>query len=335
MRILVVYNDAQVLASGTAEDLVCEQESKVIAPLVSSALETRGHSVTLLSVTLNFWEDLRALHPHPELVFNLAEGFGGANANEPLVPAMLEALGVPFTGASAHNMYLTLDKEKTKLVARGYAIPTPPHQVLRSASDPIDPRLRYPLIVKPIRREASIGIHEDNVALDVDALLRSVRRLLKIYGEPVLVEEFIVGREISVGIVGNPPNLHVFPPLEFLFPDSLRPEIAIRSYAYKWGGKREVMVRAQLDERTSRKLVELSKTAFATTECRDYARMDFRIDASGQAYLLEVNYNPGIGPNNEELNNTMTMMASFDGRSFEDLVCWISEVAAARQMAAS
>lgn len=331
MRIVIAYNDAQLLASGTPDDLLCEQESKLIAPLIARTLSSRGHSVELLSTTLDFWENLKALRPPPELVFNLAEGFGGTNANEPVVPAILEALGVPFTGASAHNMYLTLDKEKTKLVVQGYGIPTPPYQVLRCATDALDPALSYPLIVKPIRKEASIGIHEENVVLDAKALLKRIQKLLELYRQPVLVEHFIIGREISVGVIENPPNLHVFPPLEFLFPDSHRPEAALRTYSYKWGGKKEVMVRAQLDERTSRQLVEMSKIAFVAAECRDYARMDFRIDALGQPYLLEINYNPGIGPNTDELNNTLTMMASFEGYSFEDLVSWIVEVAAARE----
>jgi D-alanine-D-alanine ligase len=100
----------------------------------------------------------------------------------------------------------------------------------------------------------------------------------------------------------------------------------IRSYEYKWGGKKEQMVQADLPEATVSLLKAYTKLAFVTTDCRDYARVDYRLDSDGKPFLLEVNYNPGIGPNTHGLNNTLTMMASFDGWSFEDLVERIIEL---------
>jgi D-alanine-D-alanine ligase len=135
-----------------------------------------------------------------------------------------------------------------------------------------------------------------------------------------MVEKFIQGREISVGVIGNPPDLHVFPPLEFLFDSAESEYEKIRSYEYKWGGEKEQMVKTDLPADTIRRLAEYTTTCFVATECRDYARMDYRIDQDGGIFLLEVNYNPGIGPNTHGLNNTLTKMASFEGCSFEDLV---------------
>jgi D-alanine-D-alanine ligase len=145
----------------------------------------------------------------------------------------------------------------------------------------------------------------------------------------VLIEEFIDGREISVGVIGNGSNIRILPALEFLFPDATCPEECIRSYEYKWGGRKEVMVEASLDPATMAILRSWTLLMFKACECRDYARMDFRV-TSDRIFLLEVNYNPGIGPNSHGLNNTLTMMASFEGRSFEALVIEIVETAAAR-----
>lgn len=330
MRILILYNVARDVKKGTIEDLVCEQEIVIIVPLIVAILSARGHNVSTLETTFELWEQLKLYKPNIDLVFNLAEAFGGGNKDEPLIPAMLEALEIPFTGASAHNMYLTLDKEKTKLMARGYGIPVPEYQLFRTITDLRRKDLGFPLIVKPIREEASIGIHTDSVVNNDTDLHRKVDEVISHYRQPALVESFIVGREISVGVVGNVGSLHVFPPLEFLFVESNLSHQAIRSYEYKWGGGKEQMVQGELPERTVRLLLEYTERAFVVAECRDYARMDYRVTDDGSIYLLEVNYNPGIGPNTHGLNNTLTMMASFQGYSFDELIEWIVSTAACR-----
>jgi D-alanine-D-alanine ligase len=146
-----------------------------------------------------------------------------------------------------------------------------------------------------------------------------------------MAEKFIQGREISVGLIGNHPDLQVFPPLEFLFEEAKSEEEKIRSYEYKWGGKKEKMVRADLPAETAKQLKDYSKICFEKTDCRDYARIDYRIDPAGRIYFLEVNYNPGIGPNSHGLNNTLTKMASFNGYSFEDLIEKILLIAMRRE----
>ncbi len=331
MRILVLYNIARDLKKGTAMDLLCEREIEIIVPLVKTLLTGHGYQVETLETTLNLWEELKSRKGTFDLVLNMAEAFGGGNADEPLVPAMLEALGMPFTGAATHSMHLTLDKEKTKLVVQGYGIPVPEYQLFRSASDPLRADLAFPLIVKPVREEASIGIHADSVVVNEADLRRKVAQLVGLYRQPAIVEQFIAGREISVGVIGNGDALHVFPPLEFLFAEANSPLEAIRSYEYKWGGKKEQMVRAALLEEIAQRLSNYTKRAFVATECRDYARMDYRVTDQGAIYLLEVNYNPGIGPNTHGLNNTLTMMASLEGSGFEDLVEWIVKTAVHRE----
>ena len=330
MRILLLYNVARYVRKGAETDLSCEVEIKIIAPLVRDLLNAAGHSVELCEATYDLWEHLRRARSSFDLVFNLAEAFGGTNSYEPLVPAMLEALEIPYTGATAHNMTLTLDKVVTKRVAQSLGVRTPRYAVAFDALPEQVASLQFPLIVKPVREEASIGVTLDSIVFDTDALLDRVVHVHRLYRQPALIEEFIDGREISVGVVGNGANTRILPAIEFLFPDAPAPEQKIRSYEYKWGGRKEVMVEARLDQATLETLRTWTLLLFQACECRDYARMDFRVAADG-IYLLEVNYNPGIGPNTHGLNNTLTMMASFEGHGFEDLVMEIVEAAAARE----
>lgn len=329
MRILILYNLATQLKKGVLSDLICEQEITIIVPIVEKLLLERGYEVELLETTYNLWEDLKSRKSRIDMVLNLAEGFGGGNTHETLVPGMLEALDIPFTGASCSNMHLTLDKEKTKIILWQYGIPSPRHQMFFNKNERLREDIPFPLIVKPVREEGSIGIYANSVVSNEGDLYDRIAENIERYRQPALVEEFIDGREISVGIIGNDVDMQVFPPLEFLFEEAVSPLEKIRSYEYKWGGKKEKMIKAALDRNLAERLVEYSKVAYIVTGCRDYARMDYRVSGD-KIYLLEVNYNPGIGPNTNGLNNTLTMMASFERFSFEDLLEEIIKIAAKR-----
>jgi D-alanine-D-alanine ligase len=329
LRVLILYNVAKQLKKGIPSDLICEQEITIIVPLIVRLLRKKGYQIRTLKTTYNLWEDLRERKDSVDLVLNLAEGFGGGNTNETFVPAMLEALDIPFTGASSHNMYFTLDKEKTNIVLGQYGISSPSHQLFRNIKEQIRADMSFPLIVKPVREEASVGIYANSVVSNEEDLKLRIAEVLERYRQPALVEKFIDGREISVGIVGNNPDLHIFFPLEFLFKGSKSPLEKIRSYEYKWGGKKEQMVRANLPQAVIKRLLKYSRIAYIATDCRDYARIDYRVSGNN-IYLLEVNYNPGIGPNTHGLNNTLTMMASFENLSFDDLVENIIKTAAKR-----
>jgi D-alanine-D-alanine ligase len=326
MKILIVYNVATSLKKGVPQDLDCEHEIIIIVPLIKGILESAGHLVSTLECGIYLWERLKEFQNKIDIVFNLAESFGGTNADEPLVAAMLEALDFLFTGASATNMYLTLDKEKSKLVAKAYGIPVAPHIVTKQA-DMARLDFVFPVIVKPIREEASVGIYLNNVISNIDDLRSKIAHVIATYKQPALIEPFIRGRELSVGIIGNDSDLLVLPSLEFLFPQARAPEEAFRSYEYKWGGNKEVMVRANLPMQIETLLADYSRVAFQAMECRDYARMDYRLTATNEIYLLEVNHNPGIGPNTHGLNNTLTMMAEFVNMTFEQLILRLIEVA--------
>ncbi len=320
MRVLVLYNLATILKKGRQEDLACEQEITIIVPLVVELLRQRGYEVETLETDLNLWNELIRRKDQFDIVFNFAEGFGGANSQEVFVPALLEALEIRFTGASLRNFVLTRDKAKTNLILSTCGVPTPRRQVFYPDQEITEDNLHFPLIVKPVHEGASLGITYDSVVSGRDELITRVRNVFRLYRQPAIVEEFIRGREISIGCIGNRPNIRLLPPLEFVF-DRLTPVLKrMRSYEYKWGGGKEDMAKANLSEDVVRRLLEYTRTAFLVMDCQDYARMDYRLSDTGEVFLLEVNCNPGIGPNSHGLNNTLTMMASFEGCSFEDLI---------------
>lgn len=320
MKVLVLYNLATILKHGRQEDLVCEQEITIIVPLVAELLRQRGHKVETLETDLNLWSELKKRRDQFDIIFNLAEGFGGANSQEVFVPALLEALEIPFTGASLRNFVFTRDKGKTNLILGTYGVPTSRRRVFYPDQQIIEGNLRFPLIVKPVYEGASIGITYDSVVSNRDDLVRRVQSVFALYRQPALTEEFIGGREISVGCVGNRTNIRLFPPLEFVFDSSTPILRRMRSYEYKWGGGKEDMAKANLSKKMTYRFLEYTRTAFLVMDCQDYARMDYRLSDTGEIFLLEVNCNPGIGPNSHGLNNTLTMMASFEGYSFEDLI---------------
>src|ERR1019366_3831455 len=162
MKILILYNVATILKKGIPRDLDCEREIIVIVPLIKVALESAGHAVRTLECGFDLWQRLREFQNDVDIVLNMAEAFGGTNADEPLVPAMLEALNFAFTGASTANMCLTLDKEKSKLVAQAYGIPVAPYILVREADSIPTIDFDFPVIVKPVHEEASVGIYLDN-----------------------------------------------------------------------------------------------------------------------------------------------------------------------------
>jgi len=223
MRILILYNIATTIKKGDELDMVCEQEIQIILPIVATLLRAKGYEVETLETNYSLWENLKAKRASFDLVLNLAEAFGGTNSNEVLVPTMLEALEIPFTGATARNMTITLDKAQTKLIALANGVPTPTYQIFRDGTESLSQNLAFPLIVKPVREEASIGIRHDSVVRNLESLQRKTKEVFRLYRQPAIVESFVVGREISIGVIGNGQNLHVLPPLEFLFAEARTP----------------------------------------------------------------------------------------------------------------
>lgn len=302
---------------------------------IQDALGAAGHSVQRLAVEAKVAPVVGALDRNPpELVFNLAESFAGRSALESNVAALLNLLGLRYTGSSPAGLLLAGDKALTKKILSFHGIRSPQFATSYRGSVDWAGDIRFPLIVKPPQEDASIGITGKSIVRDLRELLSTMDALQSEYSSPVLVEEFVEGREFYVGVLGNatPEALPVIE-LDFSrFPQN-RPRIA--SWAAKWGedgesrGEEWEAAESVFPEDLSADLVarmnEAAVQAFQALRLRDYARVDLRVSADGEVFVLEVNPNCYL-----ERESEFARAAERSGLGHTALIARIVELAAAR-----
>ncbi|MBI5489472.1 MAG: ATP-grasp domain-containing protein [Deltaproteobacteria bacterium] len=267
---------------------------------VAGALAAEGFSVRLV----NLRDRLASLHAllrrdPPQAVLNLVESFRGDGGLESAVAGIYDLYGIPYTGATPFGLALCRRKSLTKQLLLANGVPTPRYRGIRGPHLPRHHGLHYPVIVKPGQGDASAGVGRDSVVHDLDGFTRAVQRVFETHGSPILIEEFIEGRELHVAILGNDPP-QVLPTLEYDFSDVPGGHPTIISYDVKWNPLKEVYHRvhevcpAQLPRRLEQRLHEIALQAWRVTGCRDYARLDMRLTPAGRPYVLEVNPNPDL-----------------------------------------
>lgn len=296
--------------------------SRATAEAVCAALRELGHLPLPLEAGFDLAGRLRELGP--DLVFNLATGLGEKKRQANVV-ALLEVCGVPFTGSPLESHVLALHKPLAKMVFRHWGIPTPAFQVFEDADAPLDPDLPFPVIVKPSSEGSGVGIGPEAVAGDEGALRAAVRRVLSGYGQPALAEQFVPGREFTVGVLGNDPP-QVLTPEELLLPAAEGGEAAVYGYLAK---ERDEVGRAcppDLPPEKRREIEALALLSFRALGCRDCARVDIRMDPAGRPFVLEVNTVPGLLPGYSELPR----VARASGLGYTDLIGRLVEEALAR-----
>lgn len=299
---------------GAPADIWADLDSEHTVEALAEALQQGGHEVIPLEGDLELYDKLRELKP--DIAFNICEGHRG-DSRESQVPAILEMLGIPYTGSKVLTLALTLDKPMCKRALIAEGLPTPPFQIFARPNELLDPSLRFPLIVKPSREGTGMGITRDSIVHDENALRRQIARVIAAYCQPTLVEEFVDGREATVGMLGNE-NLHIFPILEVDF-SPCPPEEAgiytsrVKTELYKVP---RYLCPAPLEDAVAGELRRLAVAAFRATGCLDMARVDFRLDREGRPWILEVNPLPGLSPGVSDL----VMMAEADGMSHTELV---------------
>ena len=339
---------------GMSPDQWDDLDSMETVQAIINALHESGHNAEFFEASIhpphNLVEKLHAYEP--DLCFNIAESHFG-DGRESQIPAVLEMLRIPYTGSKVLTLALALDKPMTKRVLTYHNLPTPEFQVFEAVDEPIDEdllndggELRFPLFVKPSREGTSVGITGESVVRTVAKLRAQVAAQLQRYHQPVLVEHFIEGREVTVGVVGNlrptaarrlnertapntlPEELTFLPPLE----------VDLGQYAASEGGVYTNRIKVELvdDFRyvcpadLSLELVTqlnlLAASVFRVTGCRDVARVDFRLSGD-QPYILEVNPLPGLNPGYSDL----CIQAHALGWSYSTLIRTIVDLAAERQ----
>ncbi len=297
------------------------EDFDTIHRLKKALSEIPGYTFSYLDNHATLLSSLR--YDPPQFVLNLCdEGFQNDAFKELHVPAYLEMLGIPYTGAGPACLGICYNKSLVRALAASLDIPVP----LETYFDPDDQAATipsiFPALVKPNWGDSSIGITKDAVVNTPEELMAHVRYLQDtLPGRSVLIQEFLSGPEYSVGIVGNPGlSIEILPILEVDY-SALPPELPkILGYESKWIPSSpywtDIRYReANLDEETTRKLHDYSNELFERLACRDYARFDFRTDANGEIKLLEVNPNPGWC-----WDGKFNIMAGFAGWRYADLL---------------
>jgi D-alanine-D-alanine ligase len=305
LEVILLYNEPSLEA--TDPDWASEAGVLESLAAVEAALRALGHRPRRLGLAEPVSTAVAQLPRFgpADVVFNLFEGFGGVGRGEAEITGLVELLGYPATGSPAECLALVRDKARTKWLLAGAGLPTPEFRLIAD-DDPLDEHDLGPLlargavIVKPAHEDASLGIGPDSIVSKQASLARQIERVRSRYG-PVLVEQFIVGREFNAAVValGEP---ELLPLAEIEFSGDARPGWQIVTYEAKWAAgsfaDRSTPPRcpARVDAATAERIGQLALAAFRLTGCRDYARIDMRMDAEGRVYVLEVNGNPDIGP---------------------------------------
>ena len=267
---------------------------------VTSTLREMGHDVRIVGVK----DDLTVIRGaveewKPHIAFNLLEGFHEVGAFDHNVVSYLELLRVPYTGCNPRGLMLARDKALSKTLMSYHRVPVPDFMVVHVGRKARRPkRMQFPLIVKSLTQEASIGISQASVVDDDDKLQERVKFIHTSIGTDAIVERYIAGRELYVGILGNQ-RLQVFPVWELhmtKMPDDahrIATERVKWSYKYqtKYGIKSDA---AQLPPETALRLQHLSRRVYRTLDLSGYARIDMRMDDTGKVYVLEANPNPQL-----------------------------------------
>jgi D-alanine-D-alanine ligase len=307
---------------------------------IASALESDEHRVQFCAGDHTLPVNLTNFQPH--ICFNIAEGIDG-DGREAQVPALCELMGIPYTASRVVANAISLDKTQTKRIWREYGLPTAPFREFGSLDGVANTALRFPLFVKPAREGTGMGVNPASVVRNHKQLKERVVWILDTYHQPALVEEYLPGREFTVGFIGNPgdpsqrrrPEIynahgyHWFPILEIDTQTSLTPGIYghdAKSKELTESGAPAYLCPADIPDRLHNRLVDLSKRAAQALNVYDVARVDFRLGAGGEPYLMEINTLPGLNPALSDL----CIMAAAEGLDYQVLITEILYLAAER-----
>lgn len=281
---------------------------------IVNVLKGMGHDAVFFEASIlppfNLIDRLREYKP--DLCFNISESHFG-DARESQIPSVLEMLQIPYTGSRVLSLAVALDKAMTKRVLQSHGLPTPEFQLFAAADEPIraellneDGALRFPLFVKPNAEGTSMGANADSIVRSVAELRERLAGHLQRYNQPILVERFISGREVMVGMIGNYPDLTFMPILELdhaaygakhsgVYTNEMKTVAGLDAYRYRCP--------APLTEAQTRELQRLAGETFRAIDCRDVSRVDFRLDAqdNDKPYILEINPLPGLNPGYSDL----------------------------------
>jgi D-alanine-D-alanine ligase len=305
----------------TRHDTYAEWDSEATILAVKTALEER-HKVTMIEATDHAPHQL--LDVRPDIVFNIAEGLRGPS-REAQIPAVLEMLGIPYTGSDPVTLGICLDKSRAKEILSFHRIPTPEFHVVASMAELGRITVSFPSVVKPLHEGSSKGVLNSSIVRTQQELEAQVERVLSDYDEPALIEKFLPGREFTVAMLGNGPTLRVFPIIEIRLdklPAGVNP---LYSYEAKWVWDQldhpvdMYDCPAKIDADLERRIRETCLNVFRVLRCRDWCRIDLRLDEDNIPHVIELNPLPGILPDPDD-HSSFPMAARGAGLSYNAML---------------
>jgi D-alanine-D-alanine ligase len=327
LKVLVVYNIVDLLDKGHPDDILAEKEPLLVEEAVEKSLRAHGHEVVAVPIRDQLWEPLRQFDPNEWLIFNLCESIRDKSYLEPYVISVYEYLHFRYTGSSRLTLSTCLNKARTKEILKAHGIPTAPFQVITPPT--VQRQLDFPLFVKPVAEDASLGITVNSVVETERELRQQVRFIWDTYRQPALVESFIDGREFNVTLLGNE-NPRVLPLSEINFRHIEDPRKRIVTFKGKWIADSDdyrltqVISPARANQALHDKISSVAVRAYQSMGLRDYGRVDLRVH-NGTPYVLEVNPNADLSP-----DAGIARAARVAGMSYADLSDEIVRLAAHR-----
>ncbi len=327
MKILIVYNIVDKVGQGEEDDLFAEQEIVLVEKDIEQALREHGHTTEAIPISDDLWGPLKKYDPNEWLIFNLCESIRNKTYLEPYIISVFEHLGFRYTGSDRRTLAGCLNKARAKEILQAHGLPTAAYQIFTPWT--IQRHLEFPLFVKPISEDASIGITLNSVVQDERALRRQVRYIWEMYHQPALVEEFIEGREFNVTVLGNE-SPRVLPLSEINFRRIRNPFARIVSFRAKWVPTSPEYLGtpptcpARVSDSIKARIEDVARRAYLAMGLHDYGRVDIRL-RNGTPYVLEVNPNADLSA-----DAGIARASGVAGMTYSDLADEIVRLAARR-----
>lgn len=307
-KIAIVYSEVKREYFPTEAQYITEKDALHDATVIAKYINKLGIETILLPGTPDLAEKLRT--KKPEMVMNLVASVRGLEYLASTIPAMLEFLDIPYTGAGILGESLSYNKFLVKKLLQQNSVPTPNYQLFNTPTDPLDPTLRFPLISKLNEVHGAVEITLDSVSENEKHLRQRLKYLVKTYQQPVLVEEYIVGREITAYLLEGVKKKVYMAEKIFKNPKS---KYVFADFESQWLEHGPNIVYQKYDDNLLREYV---RKAFDVTRMADYGKFDIRLDNSGRFYFLDSNSNPFFGP--KEIESPMANILDMYGVSFLD-----------------
>ncbi len=297
---------------GDPPDANAEFDHPSTIGVIAKAIEAGGFKVKKIGNVTSLLEKIDSLGV--DIVFNISEGVSGRN-RESQVPILLEMAGIPFVGADALTLGLTLDKVMAKKIFIADKIPTPRFFEVTNSEELVNAdHCKFPLIVKPRFEGSSKGLSDNSRVENIDELKKQVEYIVSTYKQPALIEEFISGQEFTVAVLGNDPP-EALPVVQIKIDGRLQLNDKFYTFARITSNRLEYICPARVNQELSKRLTELAVKTYRAVECRDFGRVDFRVDSEGNPYVLEINPLPSLST-----EDVFMLVAKAIGITYEEII---------------